>query len=142
MISRAEPDFIPFAECLFWRGEFERAESVFEAASRSRKEAGILDWQYIRQRRYVALSKRGLCDFTGCQTVLAEARSVASQNHLTEVISHLDADIRTTEQIRQGAFHRDPFARMQVAQAQVTDLILLTADDAIPAYGEFVRLVR
>ena len=38
--------------------------------------------------------------------------------------------------------HRDPFARMLVAQAQVTDLILLTADDAIPAYGECVRLVR
>ena len=38
--------------------------------------------------------------------------------------------------------HRDPFDRMLVAQAQVTDLILLTADDAIPAYGECVRLVR
>src|ERR1700722_14648829 len=93
------------AECLFWRGEFERAESVFEAASHSRKDVGIFDWKYKRQRRYVALPKRGLCDFFGCQSVLAEARSVASQYHLTEVIPNLDADIKTTDEIRQGPFH-------------------------------------
>lgn len=38
------------AECLFWLGDFERAESVFEAASIFRQEAALLDWDYIRQR--------------------------------------------------------------------------------------------
>lgn len=38
--------------------------------------------------------------------------------------------------------HRDPFDRMLVAQAQVEDLTLLTADDLVAHYGDFVRLVR
>jgi PIN domain nuclease of toxin-antitoxin system len=38
--------------------------------------------------------------------------------------------------------HRDPFDRMLVAQAQTEKLILLTADDAVAAYEDFVRLVR
>jgi len=36
--------------------------------------------------------------------------------------------------------HRDPFDRMLVVQAQVEDLVLLTADATLPAYGDFVRL--
>ena len=38
--------------------------------------------------------------------------------------------------------HRDPFDRMLVAQARAENLILLTADSAVTAYGDFVRLVR
>ena len=38
--------------------------------------------------------------------------------------------------------YRDPFDRMLVAQARAETLILLTADSAITAYGDFVRLVR
>ena len=38
--------------------------------------------------------------------------------------------------------HRDPFDRMLVAQARVEKLTLLTADDRLAAYGDFVRLVR
>jgi PIN domain nuclease of toxin-antitoxin system len=38
--------------------------------------------------------------------------------------------------------HRDPFDRMLVAQALTEDLTLLTADSAVAAYGDFVRLVR
>lgn len=38
--------------------------------------------------------------------------------------------------------HRDPFDRMLVAQACVENLILLTADDLVAAYGDCVRLVR
>jgi PIN domain nuclease of toxin-antitoxin system len=37
--------------------------------------------------------------------------------------------------------HRDPFDRMLVAQAQAEDLMLLTADNRLTPYGEFVRLV-
>jgi PIN domain nuclease of toxin-antitoxin system len=37
--------------------------------------------------------------------------------------------------------HRDPFDRMLVAQAQVDGLILLTADQLLQAYGEFVVMV-
>ena len=38
--------------------------------------------------------------------------------------------------------HRDPFDRMLVAQAQVEDMIFLTADDAVAAYGDFIHFVR
>jgi PIN domain nuclease of toxin-antitoxin system len=52
----------------------------------------------------------------------------------------------TGPQARQVALlpwhHRDPFDRMLVAQALLEDLIFLTADDIVAAYGDFVRLVR
>ena len=38
--------------------------------------------------------------------------------------------------------HRDPFDRMLVAQAQVEKLVLLTADEALAAYGPMVQLAR
>lgn len=37
--------------------------------------------------------------------------------------------------------HRDPFDRMLVAQARKEKLILLTADEAVASYGDFVRFV-
>ena len=37
--------------------------------------------------------------------------------------------------------HRDPFDRMLVAQAQAEGLSLLTADEALAAYGGAVRVV-
>jgi PIN domain nuclease of toxin-antitoxin system len=52
----------------------------------------------------------------------------------------------TAAQTRQVALlpwrHRDPFDRMLVAQARLENLVLLTADDPVTAYGDFVRLVR
>jgi PIN domain nuclease of toxin-antitoxin system len=36
--------------------------------------------------------------------------------------------------------HRDPFDRMLVAQAQVEKLVLLTADEALTAYGAAVQV--
>jgi len=38
--------------------------------------------------------------------------------------------------------HRDPFDRMLVAQAQAERLLFLTADEAMAAYGESVRVLR
>jgi PIN domain nuclease of toxin-antitoxin system len=38
--------------------------------------------------------------------------------------------------------HRDPFDRMLVAQAQAENLVLLTANEALTAYGDSVRLAR
>ena len=38
--------------------------------------------------------------------------------------------------------HRDPFDRMLVAQAQVENLVLLTADEVLAAYGASVQLAR
>lgn len=50
----------------------------------------------------------------------------------------------TAVQARQVAslpwHHRDPFDRMLVAQARVENLIFLTADGIVAAYGDFVRL--
>ena len=37
-------------------------------------------------------------------------------------------------------FHRDPFDRMLVAQAQVENLVLLTTDEALAAYGSVLLL--
>jgi len=51
----------------------------------------------------------------------------------------------TAAQTRQVAslpwHHRDPFDRMLVAQARAEKLTLLTADEALAAYGGFVSLV-
>jgi PIN domain nuclease of toxin-antitoxin system len=38
--------------------------------------------------------------------------------------------------------HRDPFDRMLIAQAQVEKLVLLTADEALAAYGAVVHVAR
>jgi PIN domain nuclease of toxin-antitoxin system len=38
--------------------------------------------------------------------------------------------------------HRDPFDRMLLAQAQLGKLVLLTADEALAAYGAVVHLAR
>jgi PIN domain nuclease of toxin-antitoxin system len=38
--------------------------------------------------------------------------------------------------------HRDPFDRMLVAQAQVENLLLLTCDEALYAYGAAVHFAR
>jgi PIN domain nuclease of toxin-antitoxin system len=38
--------------------------------------------------------------------------------------------------------HRDPFDRMLIAQANVENLLLLTADEVLTAYGDLVKLVR
>ena len=52
----------------------------------------------------------------------------------------------TGRQARQVALlpwhHRDPFDRMLIAQAQTERLILLTADEAVAAYGECTMLAR
>lgn len=52
----------------------------------------------------------------------------------------------TASQARQVALlpwrHRDPFDRMLVAQAQTEKFTLLTADEAVAAYGDFIQLVR
>jgi len=37
--------------------------------------------------------------------------------------------------------HKDPFDRIQVAQARVEGLVLLTADDMVAAYGSPVEMV-
>ncbi len=52
----------------------------------------------------------------------------------------------TASQTRQVSLlpwrHRDPFDRMLIAQAQVENLILLTADEALAAYGPNVQVAR
>jgi PIN domain nuclease of toxin-antitoxin system len=38
--------------------------------------------------------------------------------------------------------HRDPFDRMLIAQAQVENLVFLTVDEVLAAYGPHVHIVR
>ena len=60
-----------------------------------------------------------------------------------EPFESLPLTIPHTRQVaRLPWLHRDPFDRMLVAQARTDKLTLLTADDAVGAYGEGVRLVR
>jgi PIN domain nuclease of toxin-antitoxin system len=60
-----------------------------------------------------------------------------------EPFDHLPLTIPQTRQIASLPWlHRDPFDRMLVAQARTERLVLLTADDAVAAYGDDVRLVR
>jgi len=51
----------------------------------------------------------------------------------------------TWDQTREVALlpwhHRDPFDRMLVAQSRVEGLTLVTADRAVAAYGDFVKLL-
>ena len=50
--------------------------------------------------------------------------------------------VQVQEVARLPWHHRDPFDRMLVAQAQTENLVLLTADSAVHAYGDFVLLAR
>jgi PIN domain nuclease of toxin-antitoxin system len=60
-----------------------------------------------------------------------------------ESFENLPLTAAQTERIGQLAWvHRDPFDRMLVAQAQTENLILLTADEALAAYGTAVRVAR
>jgi PIN domain nuclease of toxin-antitoxin system len=60
-----------------------------------------------------------------------------------EPFEHLPLAIPHTREIAQLPWlHRDPFDRMLVAQARTERMTLLTADAAVAAYGEGVRLVR
>lgn len=51
----------------------------------------------------------------------------------------------TAEQTREIATlpwrHRDPFDRMLIAQARTEKLTLLTVDETVASYGDYVRLV-
>lgn len=61
----------------------------------------------------------------------------------SEPFEHLPlAAAHTRELARLPWLHRDPFDRMLLAQARVAGLHLLTADEAIAAYGEGVLLAR
>jgi len=56
----------------------------------------------------------------------------------------IEAPVTAADAERAGgleAIHRDPFDRMLVAQARAEKLTLLTADEALAAYGGFVSLV-
>ena len=53
--------------------------------------------------------------------------------------------ISTDHALRAGMLplhHTDPFDRMLVAQAQTENLVFLTADEALAAYGPAVRTAR
>ncbi|MBS1830437.1 MAG: type II toxin-antitoxin system VapC family toxin [Acidobacteria bacterium] len=60
-----------------------------------------------------------------------------------ESFEHLPLTAAHTRQIALLPWrHRDPFDRMLVAQALAEKLTLLTADENVAQYGDFVRLVR
>lgn len=62
---------------------------------------------------------------------------------MAEPFEHLSLAVPHTREIAQLPWlHRDPFDRMLVAQARAEKLTLLTADEAVAAYGEGVRRVR
>jgi len=61
----------------------------------------------------------------------------------TEAFENLPLTGAQTARIGQMEWiHRDPFDRMLVAQAQTENLVFLTADEALAAYGPAVRTAR
>lgn len=64
-------------------------------------------------------------------------------SHLAnEEFEHLPLTVEQTRAVGELPWHhRDPFDRMLVAQAQATDLTLLTADEHLPLCGTFVKRV-
>ncbi len=50
--------------------------------------------------------------------------------------------VQAREVARLPWHHRDPFDRILIAQAKAENLVLLTADSAARAYGDFVLLAR
>jgi hypothetical protein len=91
--------------CVFQRGGFEEAIVIFQQASEARRSAGLLDWSYVRQRRYLAVAKRGLCDFSSCLDILAEALAIAKQSKMEDLRKELEDDIQVTEAISSNAVH-------------------------------------
>jgi PIN domain nuclease of toxin-antitoxin system len=65
---------------------------------------------------------------------------VPAERYLPDLISRFDfevLDVRLAHALRAGALpvhHRDPFDRLLVAQAQIEDLPVVTADPAIGRY--------
>jgi PIN domain nuclease of toxin-antitoxin system len=59
----------------------------------------------------------------------------AGFNHLPIAGEH------AAEVVKLPAIHKDPFDRLLVAQARVEPMILLTNDEALGSYGEFVEVV-
>jgi len=43
--------------------------------------------------------------------------------------------------VKLAAIHKDPFDRLLVAQARVEPMILLTDDEVLGGYGDFVEVV-
>ena len=79
----------------------------------------------------------------GHRVFLEPSPSTLEAKLAAESFEHLPLTAAQTRQVAASPWHhRDPFDRMLVAQAQLEGLILLTADDVVTLYGDFVRLVR
>jgi PIN domain nuclease of toxin-antitoxin system len=59
----------------------------------------------------------------------------AGFNHLAVIGEH------AAEVVQLPPVHKDPFDRLLVAQARVEPMILLTDDEALGGYGDFVEVV-
>ena len=61
---------------------------------------------------------------------------------IEEGFSWLSIELRHIKELRTlPPIHRDPFDRMLVAQAKCESMTLLSHDDILPQYGDFVRRV-
>lgn len=68
-------------------------------------------------------------------TEVLAAIEPAGFNHLTIIGEH------TAKVVELPPIHEDPFDRLLVAQARVEPMILLTDDDVLGGYGDFVEVV-
>ncbi len=59
----------------------------------------------------------------------------AGFNHLSIVGEH------AAEVVRLPSIHKDPFDRLLIAQARVEPMVLLTDDETLGGYGDFVEIV-
>ena len=80
-------------------------------------------------------SNRNRADFTTDARLLRRALLENGYTELAISAEHAAATVGLP------ALHKDPFDRIQVAQARVEGLVLLTADPTVAEYGSPVELV-
>jgi hypothetical protein len=119
-----------WAVCVFHRGGFREAAVILERASQARRSAGLLDWHYFRLRRYLALAKRGLCDFSGCPNILADALVIARSSNMRDACNEITKDLHMTEAIRADAVHEGALMPIGMALTGANGLEVL-ADERV-----------
>jgi PIN domain nuclease of toxin-antitoxin system len=79
--------------------------------------------------------KCALCKLEADPAEVLAAIEPAGFNHLTITGEH------AAKVVELPPIHKDPFDRLLVAQARVEPMILLTDDDVLGGYGDFVEVV-
>ena len=110
------------------------AEGVEAASSFAARATNNVDAKPARTSARMRIQMKGLGFEANPNEILAGVEP-AGLNHLPIVGEHA-AKVKGLPPI-----HKDPFDRLLIAQARFEPMILLTDDDVLGGYGEFVEVV-